>query len=142
MEGFFYGEMIYLKYMKTKLLRKLSLFVFAVFLLNSAGSFFSWYTLLPWYDNMMHFLGGVWLALVAIWLFYSHIEQKRAGIISVLLFVFVGVFLWEGLEYFVQAITNAPGSLATPKDSVSDMVFGLLGGFLAGLHTIKRIRNK
>ncbi len=127
--------------MKTKLLQKLSLFVFSIFLLNSAGSFFSWYTLLPWYDNMMHFLGGVWLALVAVWLLYSRIQEKRAGIISVLLFVLVGALLWEGLEYFVQAITKAPGSLATPVDSVSDIVFGLLGGLLAGLHTIKRIRK-
>ncbi len=134
-------EMIYLKYMKTKLLQKLSLFVFSIFLLNSAGSFFSWYTLLPWYDNMMHFLGGVWLALVAVWLLYSRIQEKRAGIISVLLFVLVGALLWEGLEYFVQAVTKAPGSLATPVDSVSDIVFGLLGGLLAGLHTIKRIRK-
>lgn len=134
--------MVYLMYMRGTLFRKLSIFVFIVFLLNSAGSFFSWYTLLPWYDNMMHFLGGVWLSLVAVWILYPRVEQKRVGIISVLLFVFVGALLWEGLEYFVQAITKAPDSLATPLDSISDVIFGLLGGLLAGLYTSKKIQKK
>lgn len=138
----FFMLMIYLDYMKKKLFKRLSLFVFFVFLLNTAGSFFSWYTLLPWYDNMMHFLGGAWLGLVFCWMFVHRIEEHKTGIIQLLIFVLVGALLWEVLEYVVQYITQSPGALASPLDSVSDVVFGLLGGWVLGSYTIRSIRKK
>lgn len=128
--------------MRQILLKRLSFFVFFIFLLNTAASFFSWYTLLPWYDNMMHFLGGAWLALVFCFLFISKIEQKKATLISLLLFVFIGALLWEFLEYGIEHIADVKGLLANPKDSVSDVIFGILGGFLLGYKTIRSITKQ
>jgi len=127
--------------MRNKVLKRLAILVFTIFLLNTAGSFFGWYELLPWYDIVMHFLGGLWLSLVAIWILYKYMEVRKDAIFSTLLFVLIGAILWEVLEYAIQAIANTPGLLATMPDSISDVVFGLLGGLLGGLYTLKKIRQ-
>lgn len=127
--------------MRNHVLKRLALLVFVVFLLNTAASFFGWYELLPWYDNMMHFLGGFWLSLVAIWVLYKHVEFRKDAIFSVILFVLVGALLWEVLEYTVQGIAGTPGLLATIPDSISDVIFGLIGGLFGGLYTLRKIRN-
>ncbi len=127
--------------MRYLVLKYLSIFVFIIFLLNLAGSFFDWYVLLAWYDNMMHFLGGAWLSLVACWLLFPRIKKNTTHIVAVLLFVLVGALLWEVLEYVVQYITKSPGSLATPLDSISDVLFGLLGGYVFGSYTIRYIKK-
>lgn len=116
--------------------------VFIIFILNTAGSFFGWYSLLPWYDNMMHFLGGGWLSLVAAFLLFNSIKKHNNGtLFSIIFFVLIGAVLWEFLEYFVQYITKAPGALANIPDSISDVVFGVLGGFVFGYNIIKGIKK-
>jgi hypothetical protein len=122
--------------------RRLSIFVFTIFLLNLAGSFFDWYVLLPWYDNLMHFLGGAWLGLLVSWIFFHKIGRGVVKIVTVMLFVLLGTLLWESLEYIVQFVTKSPGSLATPLDSISDIIFGLLGGLISGYRTIQFIKKQ
>lgn len=90
---------------------------------------------------LMHFLGGAWLALVFSWIFFSYFKQNRWGLGTLLLFVFVGTIAWELLEYLVQYVAQSPGSLATLPDSVSDVVCGLVGGFVSGIYTLKTIRS-
>ncbi len=137
-----FSTMLYLTYMRQDILKQLSFFVFFIFVLNSLATFFGWYTIFPWFDNMMHFFGGTWLALVAVWFWYTKYKRGILGIISVVIFVFVGAFLWEILEYLVQFITQSPNSLATPMDSISDVVFGLSGGLLMGYQKIKTIKKQ
>jgi len=127
--------------MKNKILKRIAFLVFGIFILNTAASFFGWYELLPWYDNMMHFLGGAWLALVAVWGLYSYLKKRDDALVSVLLFVLVGALLWEVLEYVAQSIAGTPGLFATVPDSISDIVFGLVGGLVAGIYTLKKIKN-
>lgn len=129
-------------YMRHILLKHLSIFVFVIFIVNLAATFFGWYSIFSWFDNMMHFFGGAWLALVACWLWYTKYTRGILHIGSVLIFVFVGAFLWEILEYVVQYIAQSPGSLATIPDSISDIVFGLLGGLLLGSRTIQTIKKQ
>lgn len=128
--------------MRRDILKQLSFFVFFIFILNTLATFFGWYTIFSWFDNMMHFLGGAWLALVATWLWYEKHRRGGRGIISILVFVFIGAFLWEVLEYLIQFLAQSPDSLATLPDSVSDIIFGLLGGLLAGYRKIKTIKRQ
>jgi hypothetical protein len=128
--------------MRHDILKQLSFLVFFIFVLNSLATFFGWYTIFHWFDNMMHFLGGCWLALVASWFWYEKYKRGILGIGSIIVFVFVGAFLWEVLEYFVQYIAQSPGSLATIPDSISDLILGTLGGFLTGLKTIQTIKKQ
>lgn len=127
-------------YMRDRLLQKLALFVFLVFILNTAGSFFSWYNLLPWYDNFMHFLGGAWLAMVSVWLLFRLTRNEAFPFFIFISLIFVGTILWEFLEYFVQHVTNAPGALANIPDSISDVIFGMIGGVASLFFIRKKLR--
>jgi len=127
--------------MRNHLFHRLALLVVLIFLLNLAGSYFAWYNLLPWYDNLMHFLGGMWLSLLVLWFFFPRVQNLSVGIGIVLVFVLLGALLWEALEYSIQTLLYTPGLLATKMDSVSDVLFGIFGGLIAGLHFIKRIRK-
>lgn len=145
MEGFFYVFYccgILNLYMRHIIFKRLSIFVFCIFIVNLAATFFGWYSIFSWFDNMMHFFGGAWLGLVACFLWYTKYKRGILNICSVLVFVFVGAFLWEVLEYVVQHLAQSPGSLATLPDSVSDIIFGLLGGFLLGTKTIQSIKKQ
>lgn len=128
--------------MRDILLRKFAIFVFIIFILNTAGSFFGWYTLLPWYDNGMHFLGGAWLGMVSVWLLFPSIRQESFPFLVSMVLIFLGTILWEVLEYVIQDITGAPGALANVPDSISDIVFGLAGGFTSIFFIRKKIRNQ
>lgn len=132
---------------KTKILKKLAFLVVAVFLLNSAGSLFGWYELLPWYDDFMHFLGGAWLGLVSVWFFFSFVkktnQQKRnyISLLTLLFFVFLGTLFWEALEYGMQSLWNNPGLLAQKDDSIRDVLWGLLGGSISITNIFYKIRK-
>lgn len=128
--------------MRDRLLKQLAFIVFGVFILNTAGSFFSWYTLLPWYDKFMHFLGGMWLALVSVWVLYRLVRNGGFPMVTFLLFIFIGTLLWEFLEYFVQYVTRAPGALANIPDSIFDIIFGMLGGYATLLVIRKKLTQK
>lgn len=133
--------------MRNQIFKRLALLVFAIFVLNSAGSFFGWYQLMGWYDNFMHFLGGLWLSLVFFWIFFGYIQKQytKSKQIQVyfltLCFVFVAAVFWEFLEYGVQMVAKLPGLFATFSDSISDVVFGLLGGTLGYFYTRKQINR-
>jgi hypothetical protein len=113
--------------MKEHILHRAMLVVLSVFILNLAGSFFSWYTAIPWYDKFMHVIGGVWLGLMAGWFLFSCTLSEKKFWIYALLLVFAGTLGWEAMEYIVQYVTGAGFALATPVDSVFDIIFGILG---------------
>ena len=52
-----------------KLLIRLVLFIFLIFLLNYLAMKFYWYSSIWYLDMPMHFLGGAWLGLAYIYLF-------------------------------------------------------------------------
>jgi len=98
--------------------------------------------MLPWYDDMMHFLGGAWLGMLGTWFYFHKIQRGSVKMKTILTFVFVGTILWEVLEYAVQHITNSPGALATMPDSISDVVFGMVGGYAAAYIYIAYIKKQ
>lgn len=128
--------------MRYILFKRLSIFVFFIFILNTTASLFGWYVMLPWYDNMMHFLGGAWLGMLGTWIFFYKIQRGSVNIATVLLFVFIGTICWELLEYFVQHIAQSPGALATIPDSISDVVFGMIGGYVSSKIYIRFIKKQ
>jgi len=115
--------------------RKFSLAIFGVFLLNLLASVFYLYQSFLWFDMLMHFLGGIVVTFFAVWLLYHSYAAWRGTtgkilLINSLVFVLVGV-LWEVMEFGVQHAFNIYGVLATPGDSVSDIICGLIGSWVA-----------
>ena len=87
------------------------------------------YWTIAWYDILLHFLGGAWVALGFVWLlFYSGFIERVPAIVAryriwwtLGAVVLVGV-IWEIYEY-VFGLTAAYGyALDTTLDLVMDMV--------------------
>lgn len=88
-----------------------------------------------WLDIVMHFLGGIWIALLLLWFFfysgYMNMPRTRSipalflgAVFSVLL---VGV-LWEWYEWSWGTTFNIEGYwLDTIGDIASDIAGGLAG---------------
>lgn len=112
--------------------------------LHLVGSSFSWYWVYPWFDVLVHILGGLWVGLVFLWL-ASYLNQinslkdyrAKSLLIALVAALLVGV-VWELIENYAQiAFVNANSySLNTALDLLNDSI----GGILAYLYFVKRTR--
>jgi putative membrane protein len=100
-----------------------------------------------WFDIVMHGLGGLWVALIALWLYcFSRFSRKSLGVSRHSLFaiavgstVLIGVG-WEIFEYvsnltFVLPFENYIG------DTLADLAMDLAGSFLAYIHYVQKFRS-
>lgn len=95
----------------------------------------------------MHFFGGIVVTFFLVWLLY-HLyrtwrEKGAAWRIIILnsgLFIVVAI-LWEIMEFSVQHAFDIYGVLATPVDSVSDIICGLVGSLVALLYYFMKVKR-
>ena len=127
--------------------KKFALSLFAIFVLNALANYFFWYQSLPWFDQMMHFFGGVSGGLFLIWFLYKKYgllrEQKafvKIILINSLLFL-VAAGLWEVWECSMQDFFDIGNALADKFDSINDLIFGLVGNFLALVYYFSKKLN-
>lgn len=122
-----------------------SMIVLAVLMaLHSVGSYFSWYWVYPWFEYVIHTLGGLWAASVLLWL-ASYLGQicsmkeykTKSLLIALISALFIGV-VWELLENFAQL--SAVSSGVYGFDTATDLLSDAIGGVLAYLYftTIKK----
>ena len=102
---------------------------------------FYWYSAVWYFDMIMHFSGGLWVGLTAIWLLFG---QKSYLDLSFILKILSSVLLigicWELFEIiFYNYIAQNPFNIL---DTVSDLFFDLVGGLFAILYFGKRIMLK
>lgn len=128
--------------MRASLIKKALFLILIIFFLHKVAGIFYWYTSIVWFDMVMHFLGGVFLALVAGSLGGSLLKNasKTKIFAVVLLFVFVVGIGWEVFEFSVQEIIKIRG-LADIPDSFSDLFFDLIGG-IVGTFFVISAKNK
>ena len=112
-----------------------SLVIF-IFFVNYLAMKFYWYSSIWWFDMPMHFLGGLWLGLVFIWLFWGQEFDARL-ILKILAGVLVIGVLWEIFEVIVNNLTIK--DTFNTLDTLSDIFFDLAGGTFAVLYFLKRI---
>ena len=103
-----------------------------------AINFFLYWDLV-WFDLLMHFLGGVWVALLGFWImaFFTHTEEfSTRDIIYVSIFFTLGIgILWEVFE------AGAGVSFVGKDmwgDTFSDLALYILGGLVSGFYISKR----
>ncbi len=119
-----------------KLLKHIVALMFLMFVADYLAKAFFWYYSVWYFDVIMHFLGGFWVGLFFIYVFYRK-ELKLDSILNVILCIlFIGI-LWEIFEFFVF---NQMGSTTfDPRDTISDVFLDMSGGFCALLYFFKRI---
>jgi glycopeptide antibiotics resistance protein len=96
-----------------------------------------WYDQTPSFDQFMHFLGGTF---VFFGLLVLRIPRTENLIATIIIAIAVGV-LWEVYEYAVQQYIGVV--LATPADSINDLLFDTIGILVAfGMYAFVRLSKK
>jgi hypothetical protein len=118
--------------------------VLLVFFMNTAANFFFWYSSIWWYDMLMHFLGGLFVAVLAYDLCWHLMKTQRNLWVKFFFIIaavlFIGL-LWEVYEFGVQDIAKVTG-IADIPDSISDLVFDTIGGIFGFLLVSQRLKNE
>lgn len=130
-----------------KLSKFLIWFLIFIFFLHGINTYFYLYWQIEWLDNVLHFLGGAWLALFMVWFsyFFGKAAVPKAPVFFVLLIIVgasaLGGIIWEFFEFsfdqFVGKGIMDIGQLGV-KDTMSDLFFDLLGGLAVGLIFVKK----
>jgi hypothetical protein len=87
-----------------------------------------YYWTVEWYDFMMHFLGGVWVALFGLWVSHTTYGAKLRPFASarnlILFTLFVGV-AWELFEIFAGFSNTAIAGYRA--DTIYDLIMDTAG---------------
>ena len=108
-------------------------FIIVLAILHFAALIFLFYWRFAWFDNLMHVLGGVWLASSLIWLTnFSPYKitlslRGESELTTILIGVLTISVFWEVFEY-VLGVTYAERYLV---DTAADLFFGLAGATAA-----------
>jgi hypothetical protein len=103
------------------------------------------YTLIWWLDNPIHFLGGIAVAISS-YFFLQYFEVNQQFSVSwlplKLLIIFGIVALcavsWEFLEFYLDLKGALVMHQPSVRDTITDMLMGLLGGMLAAIAMNRR----
>ncbi len=122
--------------------------IFFIFIAHSFALYFSLYWRYWWFDNVLHFLGGLWLASVAIWFIYFAGKIKAEFIpalfilIAVVSFAVFGGVLWEFYEFSFDFFFAKNGQMGFAQlglaDTMSDLFFDMLGGLTIALAFLRK----
>jgi hypothetical protein len=104
--------------------------------LHFVGSVFYLYWGSFWFDGLMHFLGGVVVGLLFLWIWFASgvfeksFPTKREAMAAAVVFAMIVGIGWEVFEY-VYGIAMQDG-LNYPADTFHDIAFDFLGAITAG----------
>ena len=96
---------------------------------HALNNFLYWH--LPWLDILMHFLGGLLVALIGLWIarktgIAKGAKSKWKLLIDILLFVFIVSLLWESFELTFQSLVSEdPYEYAI--DTIIDFLMSTIG---------------
>ena len=119
--------------------KPLILLTFALVLLlgvfHQVGSMFYLYWSLPWFDNVAHFLGGLAIGVLSIWVIYGLILRSTPSSVKVMLTTIFSVLIigvgWEIFEHIYGIANPTGGNYVT--DTTHDLIADTLGAILAGI---------
>lgn len=97
------------------------------------GFIFRWNYSLWWYDLLLHFLGGMWVAIAAKNFFVRPIGQiRRIGPIFIIALVALVGVTWEIYEFAIDELFFEERALWRAQDgntdTMTDLMMDLLGG--------------
>ena len=124
----------------------LAALILFIWLVNIFANEVHLYFLLWWFDIPMHMLGGFWVALTSMVIYYHlgwiHRHDRSASFVAAAMLgatLVVGI-LWEVFEFSVEHLVklNDNGVFDTLKDLLDDMI----GAVIASVIFIKKGYNK
>lgn len=130
--------------------------LFLILLLHVVAMVNFWYWSVWWFDIIMHFLGGFWVALLFFNLnskfnflpdnlLTNNLTINNLTILVLALgFVALIAVCWEFFEFLYDVFISSKGYSGVAQlgvaDTIGDLFFGLLGGLIASI--IIRMKQK
>lgn len=119
-------------------------FILVILAFQVVANYFYWYWRIWWFDMPMHFAGGLWVGLSALWFVFLSGRFKRNPQQNTLSVLIIGVFsvlaiaiLWEIFEYGVQIVLPR-GTPHDILDTTIDIFLGLVGGLVASFAFLRK----
>jgi uncharacterized membrane protein YjdF len=119
-------------------LKTVLLILFLILFTHALATVGNWYWAAPWFDMPMHFVGGLWAAILFFYLNekFFKISNKLTIFITSISFVSLIGILWEFFEYVYSLIFSSsqislfliPMNLY--RDTLGDLFFDLLGAII------------
>jgi hypothetical protein len=132
--------------LKKRLLIANFILIIVITIVHLIATYFYLYWTFPWFDIMMHFLGGLWVGSTAVWYIYFSgyfyknnsltTSKTRIFLVSIISALIVGV-LWEVFEFYVGAVD--PDYIA---DTILDLIMDTLGGIVAATYVVYAYKPK
>lgn len=119
------------------------LLVVGIAILYVAGFLFRWNYSLWWYDLLLHFLGGMWVAIAAKKFLIRPIGQiGRIGPIFLVAFVALVGVTWEIYEFTIDELFFEERALWRAQegntDTMTDLMMDLVGGAVVSFYLTYR----
>ncbi len=121
---------------KKKFSLVLVFFIYVIFISDIIANYFYLYWRFWWFDIIMHFLGGLWIAGLMYYLFFlsdylPKVFKKYSVFILTFSFVLIIGILWEIFEYITKVSVRQDNYvLDTYLDLLMDMFGWVLAYFL------------
>lgn len=129
-------------------MKKAIFFLVSLLAINTVGMYYNWYLEFQWFDMTLHFLGGLFIAML-MWHYLGN-DLPNNGLKRILVVVgcaaFIGV-VWEFCEYLANQIlsdwifqkwqfrTYFIGDL---DDTLNDLLMDILGALALSFHFFGR----
>ena len=133
--------------LKQKLFIEQFIILIIIAILHHLALQFYLYWTLEWFDILMHFLGGMWVALIIMWFFFfsgfvyknvTSVRKIKIFLIAIASVLVVGV-LWEVWEVWADLVfMDETGYFL---DTSLDLVMDTLGGITAFIYAKKYLKN-
>jgi ABC-type enterochelin transport system permease subunit len=107
--------------------------------LHAAGLFLFLQYYFWWYDIMLHFLGGLWVALAFQW--YADAQKRLVLIIPTILVVILVGIGWEVFELLIGAPREDNFMFDTSLDILMDAIGGIVG-YVSAAYVLARERRR
>jgi len=123
-----------------RLLPVLFVLIWIIALVHIVAEYNYWYWVYRWFDIPVHFMGGVWLGLAGLWVWYttsgfrkkSWYKKISAVKVSLLTGLLVGV-VWELYEFGVWQLIEGDLPVNYYADTLLDIVMDVFGAFFGYL---------
>lgn len=111
----------------------------------AAGSILKFYDQFPGYDRVVHFISGLLLGYIGVYIInrvFARLHMESVPVLVVLfagMFAFFGAGFWEIIEFLTDCVMHMDvqhGNI----DTMGDIVAGYLGGVLYQGHLLFRYR--
>ncbi|HBB49708.1 TPA: hypothetical protein DEQ22_01125 [Candidatus Nomurabacteria bacterium] len=126
---------------KKGFLKHLVFLMFFIFIADLLARNFYWYSLIWYFDMIMHFLSGLWVGLFFFYVLSvkSPLAPSFKSFLKIILLVLIIGISYEIFEFIMNVISVTPFD---PVDTTSDLFFDMLGAAVSIFYFMKVVRLK